>query len=79
MKPHFAFVPLTSRIAAMVVSFALLAPIAAIADCSEEEITAVFLVEGILFYSSQDTASFWHVDTFNCANLDSNTPDNHAW
>jgi hypothetical protein len=93
----------------MVLSFALLAPCAAIADCSEEELTAVFLLEGIYIHPtasggpdtpegrfqtevgepdrqgsigadlSRDTESFWQVDTFNCANLDANTPDNHAW
>jgi len=109
MKSRFTFLPLTSCIAAMVVSFAFLTPIAAIAQCSEEEMTAVFLVEGISYYPTvfvgpdtlegkfqikvgkpdrqgwngvelpQNTESFWHVDTFNCANLDANTPDNHAW
>jgi len=109
MKSRKTFLPQTSRIAAMVVCFALLAPCAAISDCSEEEITAVFLLESILLNPpvfdgpdtfegkfqtevgepdrhgwtgvdlSQNTESFWQVDTFNCANLDANTPDNHAW
>jgi hypothetical protein len=109
MKSRFTLLPLTSRIAAMVVCFGLLAPDAAVADCSEDELTAVFILEGISINSKalggpdtlegkfktkvgvpdlqvwnggdlfRDTESFWNVDTFNCANLDANTPDNHAW
>ncbi len=109
MKPRFSFFTLTWRIATMVVCLALLAPCAAISDCSEEELTAVFLLEGIDINPmafggpdslegrfktkvgepdlqrwngidlSRDIASFWNVDTFNCANLDPDTPDNQAW
>jgi len=28
---------------------------------------------------TQRTESFWHIATYNCANLDTNQTDNHAW
>ena len=101
--------PAIITLVAVPLCLVLLVPEPAIADCSEEELTAVFLVEGIYIYPgpsggpemfagkpqievgnpdrhgrtsvdlSRDTESYWQVDTFNCANLDSNTSDNHAW
>lgn len=97
------------RIAVLFVSLAFLAPGFAIADCSEEEQTAVFILDGIHLNSLvtdqpealagknpakagkselqmpagadllENTESFWSVANFNCANLDPDTPDNHAW
>jgi len=109
MKSNFKLLTNPSPVATMVFCFAVLASCAAIADCSEEEFTAVFILQNIYINPtvpvgpenlegvfqrgagepdrvglanidlSRDIESFWQPDTFNCANLDSTTLDNHAW
>ena len=74
----FINLPLHTFCFALLVCIALIAPDFVLADCSENEQTAVFILDNI-YPMVPEEGSFWNVDPFNCANLDPNTPDNQAW